>query len=91
MRGSTQHSLRLVMQLPVTSRLTSGDFSDAEANFIGVVRRHTLIRALTRSCFVSLVKFELIRMIGVKQYEMEGSCGREERRGEERRGEERCK
>jgi len=52
LRGCTHHALRLVMQLPMTSHLTSGNFSKAEASFIGVVRRCTLIRSVTKSCYV---------------------------------------
>jgi hypothetical protein len=67
------------MQLPVTSQLTSGNFSDAEANILGVVRRRTLFGGVKGQ-----VKFEFIRVIKVKKNEMEVSCGGEERRGANR-------
>jgi hypothetical protein len=82
LRGYTQHAIRLALQLPVTSHLTSGTFNDAEANFIGGVRQRTLIGGVTKSCWVNWVNFEFIRTITVKKNELEGSCGREERRGE---------
>ena len=71
-----------MLQLPVTSHLTSGIFSHAEVKFIGIVRLRTLISGVAKLCRVNWVKFELILKIQVKKNEMEDSYGREKRRGE---------
>jgi hypothetical protein len=73
-----------ILQLLVTSRLVCGIFSDAEANFIGAFRRHTLIRGVTISYSVNWIKFYFIRVIKSRRmgWTVRAIC----RRGEERRG-----